>query len=271
MKAVIVSVVVALVAIVAWFASSDESRPQVVVLIHSIQQEEEVTVSPVPAPLPQIALPVSHAASVASASVEQSRYKEYMSPAAVRAFKNRRDKILEDHWKTVNVPRVNQGLEPLEPPKITPTAEEIAAMISGFQAKAREIAQQVENGFDNNIGSVLWDLRDTGISVQQLDQKTVSLLNQLGQEKADKEAVFIRKQLEKGCPGSAGYMMDTVINQIAIGLEHPALMGYIGLYGDIRKIQETEWQYAAASTEQATRAVVHNLQRQRQPICGTFG
>lgn len=201
----------------------------------------------------------------------EQKYKEYQDPPAFKAFELRRDKILDTHWKEANVPRLNQGLESIEPPKVLPTAEEKTAMIPELEAKVKEIAELLAQGFNNQVGAFLWALRDIDVSILELDGRVVQTSNRLGQHEADEQASRIREALQRGCRGYAEYIMHTTIEQIAIGLAHPSNMGHAELLSHIKSLNHYERQYAAAGTEEATEAVMENLRRQRSSVCGIFG
>ncbi len=201
--------------------------------------------------------------------------REYKQSRAYQAFFDRRNKIWGKFWREVNDPRIDQGLEPLPGPEVEPTREERVSMISDFQAEIREIDEAAaQRGYPSqDVVALLVDLRDAGISLGELEFDSYKAIIRLGQAQADYQAKYVEQLLERGCFGTAGYIMSMYVNKIAEALDDPGSMGYTHLNGRITALHVMERSYATASTEEATNAVVANLARQRAkslPGCG-FG
>lgn len=279
MKVFLTLVAIALGALVMWFGFFyEEPQPQsrVVVIANawhtasaaqSFQRMEAVA----------RASEVVRVASPATPSTDRGKCEEYKGRKAYLSFMERRNEMIGKYWREVNDPRVKQGLEPFPDPEVVPTPEERAAMLVEFGAALREIDKKFEEGCHNQSGmnpiviDLLGHLQNAGISAADLDEEAYRLAMKLGRAEADFHAKYVQTLLNRGCHGTALYVMDTVINQIADRLEHPASMGYIFLYSQIANIREAERHSAEAGTEEATEAAVENLRRQRASICGSFG
>lgn len=224
MKAIFVSVTVALVAIVSWFVSCDEPQPQVVLLSHpaasavpsalAYPRVEEVT----PAETKAVATKVSSAASVAPVLSEQDRYKAYRSPKIVEEFIERRGRLQMEHRKKTG-----------EHVEVLPTVAEKATMIPLLQAKVQEVAGDLQAGHYITIAEMFNDLRNAGVSADELGAKSLETLAYIGQQQADKQAKYITELLNRGCYGTARYIMNVFIYPIAEGLKSPNNMGYQSL------------------------------------------
>lgn len=265
----------------AWYLNPETpNHTPVVVLAHPARANATAASVPQIMAYPRsveaapVTLSAPRAISAADSLAEQGR-KEYTQSRAYRAFWNRRNDIWRKYHEEVNKPRFNQGLEPLPEPKVEPTPEERAAMISEFQAGIRELDKATtQQGYPStDIVGLLGDLHEAGIAPIALGTKAFGVAARLGQAQADYQAKYVEELLERGCFGTAGYIMSMYVNKIAEALGDPGSMGYTHLNGQILALHAMERHYARASTEEATDAVVANLARQRAksiPGCG-FG
>ena len=287
MKAILISLISVSCAVLLWFVvSQEEPLPQVVVLPHPQAMPASAALSlmayggqldlvSTPPTLSDVAhVPVNTPALTSDLPEEQSRYKEYKTPAAVQTFIKRRDKIIKEHWDTVNVPRLNQGLEPLDPPQVKPTPEEVADIISDLQAKVQETANDVQAGFHNQVTRIIGDLRDVGINAVALGSESLELLIKIGQAQADFQSKYIEELLRKGCHGTAGYIMSTYIHQIAEGLGNTNNMGYQQLDDLIRAADmpyRMAWEQAGENEVLREAVRIADRQRIKAMSCPTYG
>ncbi len=263
---VLSTLVAALVTWFGFFYEGPSSQSRVVVISHpwhtasavqsNQQAEQEKRASVVAQPASSAELPVQ-----SKKSCEPSK--------AAEAFRDRRSKILMAFDKEINGPRKEQGLEPLDRPKVEPTSKEKAAIIREFQVRVQkfdpEDACLGPGNMDDRILHILSDIEDAGIKASDLGAESFQKLTRLGQKEADETVPNIQHFLDRGCYGTAGYIMDMYIHGIARGLGNTINMGYQNLDDEI-KAQSTFYQGDDETLREVSR--IEYRQRAKALGCG---
>lgn len=222
--------------------------------------------------LPALSRPALSGSSPAVAAVsptDQER-RGYKQSKTYKAFYFRKGEILSKFEREFNDSRIKQGLEPLPHPKVEPTPEERAAMIYEFQAGIRDIdAATTRQGYPSNIEVLLVDLLDTGIAPTDLGMETFQAAVRLAQAQADHQAKYIQTLLDRGCFGTAGYIMGMYIHSIARGLGNTTNMGYEWLEAQIDAASAHERNlFRQAKGDEALRESVRIQAIQRAKVLG---